>query len=403
MIDAVAPPRMGRSFRWLLASSLAANIGDGIALAAGPLLVAAQTRDPFLVALATLLQRLPWLVFGLHAGVLADRFDRRRIMVVVNLVRSAVLVVLAITIATGVVDVATVLIAMFVLGTAEVFTDTTSQTLLPMLVPRDDLGVGNARLHFAQITLNRLAAPPLGALLFAIGMAVPFTVQAACVALAAVLVSRITIDLPARPPGESTVRSDIVEGMRWLWNSPAIRTLTLTVVAFNITFGAVWSILVLYATERLGLGALGFGLLTTVAAAGGILGTLLYGRLERSIGRAGIMRIGLLIETGTHLTLALTTQAVVAMATFFVFGIHEATWGTTVATIRQRVVPTEFQGRVASVYLVGLFGSLVAGAALGGVIAGTWGITAPFWFGFVGSAIILAVIWRQLDNLADAD
>lgn len=403
MIDAVAPPRMGRSFRWLLASSLAANIGDGIALAAGPLLVAAQTRDPFLVALATLLQRLPWLVFGLHAGVLADRFDRRRIMVVVNLVRSAVLVVLAITIATGVVDVATVLIAMFVLGTAEVFTDTTSQTLLPMLVPRDDLGVGNARLHFAQITLNRLAAPPLGALLFAIGMAVPFTVQAACVALAAVLVSRITIDLPARPPGESTVRSDIVEGMRWLWNSPAIRTLTLTVVAFNITFGAVWSILVLYATERLGLGALGFGLLTTVAAAGGILGTILYGRLERSIGRAGIMRIGLLIETGTHLTLALTTQAVVAMVTFFVFGIHEATWGTTVATIRQRVVPTEFQGRVASVYLVGLFGSLVAGAALGGVIAGTWGITAPFWFGFVGSAIILAVIWRQLDNLADAD
>ena len=77
ILDVVAPPRMGVGFRWLLASSWTSNLGDGIGLAAGPLLVASQTRNPVLVAMAALLQRLPWLLFGLWAGAIADRVDRR--------------------------------------------------------------------------------------------------------------------------------------------------------------------------------------------------------------------------------------------------------------------------------------------------------------------------------------
>lgn len=385
----------------MLASSWISNLGDGVALAAGPLLVAAQTRDPLLVALATLLQRLPRLLFGLYAGVVADRFDRRRIIVAVDLARALVLVVLALTIVGEVVDVTVVLVAMFLLGTAEVFADTTTNTLLPMLVAKSDLGLGNARVMFGNITINRMAGPPLGALLFAAGMAVPFVTQAVCVSLAAALIRRIAIDRPVHT-GSTTVRRDIADGIAWVWGHPAIRTLTLTVVAFNVTFGAAWSILVLYASERLGLGEVGFGLMTAIGAAGGVLGAAGYTRLERRIGMAGIMRIGLMIETGTHLSLALTRTPAVAFAVFFVFGIHEAAWGTTASAIRQRAVPTEFQGRVGSVYLVGVFGSLVAGAAIGGAVASVWGVTGPFWFGFVGSALILATIWRQLTHIAHA-
>ena len=135
VVESVAPARLGRGFRWLLASSWISNIGDGIALAAGPLLVASQTHDPLLVAMAALLQRLPWLLFGLYAGVLADRLDRRLIVVAVDLLRAAVLVVLVAvdrhrTRSTS----AVVLGAMFLLGTAETFADTTTRTLLPMLV-----------------------------------------------------------------------------------------------------------------------------------------------------------------------------------------------------------------------------------------------------------------------------
>lgn len=401
--DVVAPPRLGTGFRWLLASSWSSNLGDGIVLAAGPLLVASQTSRPILVASALMLQQLPWLLFGLYAGVIADRLDRRRLVVWLNAARTAILVVLALTIATEVITVWIVLAAMFLLGTTEVFADTTTTTLLPMLVRREDLGIGNARLHFGQITLNRLAAPPIGAALFAAGMALPFVTQAVAVALAAVLVARIGETPPANAAPSRSVRREVAEGLRWVWAHDAMRILVITILAFNITFGAVYAIMVLYASERLGLGPVGFGLLTTFGAMGGILGATAYGTLERVLRVSGIMRIGLVIETFTHLVLAMTTVPIVAFATMFVFGIHEAAWGTTASTIRQRVVPNELQGRVGSVYMVSVFGSLVIGSALGGVIARFGGITAPFWFGFVGSALILVVMWRRFSALSIAD
>jgi MFS family permease len=403
VVDAVAPRHFGIGFRRLLATSWASDFGDGVALAAGPLLIVSQTRDPFLIALATLLQRLPWLLLGLQAGVIADRHDRRIVIVVANSLRAVVLTVLAGMIATDTINVAVVLVALTALGAAEVFVDTTTSTLLPMLVDKQDLGVANSRLMFGRITINRLGGPAIGALLFAAGMAIPFVVQAVCVMFAVVVIRGIVVDRPEPADTVTSVRGDIVAGLRWVWRHPAIRTLTITILAFNITFGAVWAILVLYAVEQLGLGDVGFGLLTSFGAAGGIVTTLSYGWIERHLGMANIMRIGLLIETGMHLSLALTSTPAVAFAVFFVFGMHEAAWGTTSVTIRQRAVPTEFQGRVSSVYMVGVFGSLVVGALIGGVIAGVWGVTGPFWFGFVGSGLILAAIWRQLAVIAVAD
>jgi predicted MFS family arabinose efflux permease len=408
--EAVSPARLGPGFRWLLASSWVSNLGDGIGLAAGPLLIAAQTRDPLLVALGALLQRAPWLLFGLHAGLAADRFDRRRIVAVVNLLRAAVLAVLALVIVTGTVSVAVVLVALFALGTAETLADTTTATLLPMLVPTDQLGLGNARLMFGFFTGNQLAGPSIGAGLFALGMASPFAVQAGAMALAAVLVTRIPALHPATAPDapddpvepHAPARAQIADGLRWLWRHPPVRTLTIAIVAFNVTFGAAWSVLVLYATDRLGLGDVGFGLVTTVGAVGGVIGSGAYGWLERHVSLADVMRVGLLVETGTHLGLALTSTPAVAMVILLVFGAHAAIWGTIASSIRQRAVPADLQGRVSGVYMVGVNGGLVAGSAVGGLVARGFGVTGPFWFGFVGSALILAAIWRSLGHIAHA-
>ena len=403
IVDAVLPARMGTPFRWLVGSAWIGNLGDGIALAAGPLLVASQTSDPLLVALAGLLQRLPWLVFGLHAGVLADRLDRRLVVIAVDLLRAAVLVVLVAALVTGAVDIPVVLVAMFLLGTAEVFVDTTSATLLPMVVARADLGIGNARMMTARITMNELIGPSVGAALFVLGMAWPFVVQAVCLLLGALLVSRMVVPPLPVTEGPRHVVRDIAEGFRWTWGNPAVRTLTLAIVTFNVTWGAAWSVLVLYASDRLGLGPIGFGLLTTVGALGGIAGTAGYDWLERHASLAAIMRVGLVVETLTHLGLALTTTPWVAMVILFVFGVHAFVWGTTSRTVRMRAVPPQLQGRVGSLYSIGVFGGIVAGQALGGVIARIWGITGPFWFAFVGSAVILALIWRELAHVAHAD
>jgi predicted MFS family arabinose efflux permease len=402
--ELVVPSRLGMGFRWLMASSWASNLGDGIALAAGPLLVASLTRDAFLVALAATVQWLPPLLFGLVAGALTDRLDRRLIVVSVDLARAAVLTVLTLAVATEHVSIVAVLTALFVLGTAEVFADNSSQTLLPMLVARDDLATANSRLQSGFITVNQLAGPPLGAALFTAGAAWAFGVQAVVVALGAVLVTRIALPPHGRDPERRTrLRHDIAEGFRWVRHHAAVRTLVLTIFIFNTTFGAAWSVLVLYATQRLGLGEVGFGLVTTVSALGGLVGTVCYGWITRRVSLGNLMRIGLGIETVTHLGLAVTTSPWVAMPIFFVFGAHAFVWGTTSITVRQRAVPLALQGRVGSVNLVGVYGGLVIGSAIGGVLAQHVGVTAPFWFAFAGSAVFVVVIWRQLAHIAHAD
>jgi predicted MFS family arabinose efflux permease len=379
------------------------SLGDGFALAAGPLLLASETRNASLVALATLLQRLPWLLFAVFAGALADRWSRTAMVVVVDLIRALALVALAVLILTGTVEITLVLLVMFVLGTAEVFSDTASSTLLPSIVGRDDLTVANARMQTGLVTLYQLAGPPVGAAMFVVGRALPFLGQAVLVTVGALLVARVRLPVRDQPVAAHGVRKEVAEGFRWVIHNAAVRTLVLTIFTFNITFGAAWSILVLYARDRLGLGAVGFGLLTTAAAIGGVLGTLSYGWITRRVSLGNVMRVGLVIETLTHLSLALTTTPAVALAVMAVFGAHAFVWGTTSVTVRQRAVPEPLQGRVSSVNGIGVYGGWVLGAALSGPIADRWGITAPFWFAFAGSALFVVVMWRQLTHIAHQD
>jgi MFS family permease len=399
--EAIAPTRLGRSFRWLLASTFVNNAGDGVVLSAGPLLVASLTRDPFLVSLALLSEYLPVLLFGVPAGAIADRVDRKRMVIVVNLGRSFVLAVLVSTIVTGSVSIAIVLIALFVLGTAETLADSASSTILPGIVAKRDLGIANARMQGAFVLMNQLLLPPVGAFLFVVGPAIPFAANAIAFVLGAILITRVVTGQVERTEVGS-FRRDMADGIHWLLGNPPMRTLALTIVMFNITFGAAYGVLVLYASERLGMNAVGFGLLTTATAIGGVIGIALYGSLERRFSLADIMRAGLLIETFTHLSLALTTSPAWALGTLVVFGGHEFVWGTTSTAVRQRAVPDELMGRVGGVYRVAIIGGLVIGTPIGGVLASAFGITAPFWFAFFGSALLVVLLWREFDNIVHA-
>ena len=327
--ELIAPSRLGRSFRWLLASSWLTNLGDGITLAAGPLLVASQTHNPLAVAMAVFLQRLPWLLFGLYAGVVADRLDRRAIVIATGLVRVAILLLLTASILTHRVDVAVVLAALFLFGVTETFGDTTSTTLLPMLVGQRDLGIANSRAMTGIVVWNQLVGPPVGAALFAVGMALPFVSEGVCVLAGVLLITQVRLPAHGARGRSARVRDEIREGWSWLWAHAAVRTLAITIFTFNVTFGAAWSVLVLYARERLGLGAIGFGLISTAIAVGGLLGTMSYGWLERHVRLGVIMRGGLIIETLTHLALALTRWAWFALIVFVIFGAHAFIWGTT--------------------------------------------------------------------------
>ena len=183
-----------------------------------------------------------------------------------------------------------------------------------------------------------------------------------------------------------------------------MRTLVLTILIFNVTFGAAWSVLVLYATEHLGLGSVGFGLITTVGAAGGLLGTLSYGWLTRRISLGNLMRIGLIIETLTHLGAGLDLEPVRRAAGLLRLRRARVHLGHHLDHHpAARGARPSCRAGSGAVNLVGVFGGLVVGAAIGGLLAQHWGVTAPFWFAFVGSAVFVVLIWRQLSHIAHAD
>jgi len=401
--ERIAPRRLGTDFRWLWGATIAGNLGDGVLLAAAPLLIASITTDPLAVALAVFLQRLPWLFFAVVAGAVVDRADRRRIAVVVSVLRAAVVAVVVGALVADTLSVGLVYAMAFLLGTAETFADNASSALVADTVPKDSLGTANARLIGSMMVTNQLAGPPIGAALFGAGRAAPFGTYVVCAAAAAVLFGRTSTRPATAPPGSRpALRHEIAEGVRWLWHHPPLRTLALTIALFNITWGASIAVQVLYAQERLGVGDLGFGLFLAASAVGGVVGAASYGTLERHFSLATLMRIGLVIETASHLFLALTTSPWFAGLVMFCFGAHAAVWSTTSTTVRQRAVPSRLLGRVGSVYMLAVLGPLALGTLIGGVLAQWWGVTAPLWFAFAGCVVSLVVLWPQFPLIAHA-
>jgi predicted MFS family arabinose efflux permease len=372
-----------------------------VTFVAGPLLAASLTRDPLLVAGLAFAQRLPWLLFSLVSGALVDRLDRRRLMVAVDLVRCLLLGLLGVAVVLDAVTVPLLYAVFFAVGVAETLFDNAAVSILPSVVARERLPKANGRLLGARTVAQDLAGPPLGGLLFALAAAVPFLLDAGTFAAAAALVAamrgrfRVERAVEETP---TTLRSEIAEGLRWLWRSRLLRILALAIGLMNVTLMATASILVLVAQERLGLGPAGYGLLFSSMAVGGVAASLVVERIVGWLGPATTMRVGLVIEASTHLVLALARSPLVAGAILALFGFHAVTWSVTSVSLRQELVPERLLGRVNSAYAAFAYGGTSLGALVGGLLARRFGLTAPFWCSFVAMALLALVAWRVLST-----
>ncbi len=389
--------RFGADFTTLWTASAVTNIGDGITMAAGPLLVASFTADPVLVAGSVLVQQLPWLLFALHSGAWVDRVDRRRVVVVVNVARAGALATLALALAGGVGGIPLIYAVFFLLGTGETLADTASGALVPAVVAPDRLEAANGRLFATFTVANQFVAKPLGAALFAVAAALPFGVNAATFAASAALVATIR-PVPGNPAASAPgrLRADIAAGLRWLWRHRLLRALAVSMGFGNVAFGAAFAVFVLHARERLGLAAFGYGLLLTTFAVGGLAGAGLAARLRRRCGTAALLRAGLLVEALTHAVLAATTSSAVAAAVLVLFGVQTMSWGVIVVTLRQRAVPDHLMGRVGSVFALLDLGGAALGSLVGGLVARQFGVTGPFWAAAAAMLLVAAAAWRPL-------
>jgi MFS family permease len=314
--------------------------------------------------------RLPWLLFSLPAGALADRLDRRRVMVTMNAARSALIATLALLVALDAVSLPLLYASALVLGFAEVMADNTSQTLLPAVVGREHLERANGRLLSGQIVTDNFLGRPLAGVLLAAALAWPFALSGATAALATLLL--LTLTGSFRPSGgapeggRAPMRTQIAEGVRWLWRHPLLRPLALSLALVNMAQMATVATYVLYAREVLGLGAFGFAVLTSVGGVGGLLGGLLAARVIRRIGRAGALVALLLIEMNAYATAALASSAYLVGAAMAVLGFGVVLWNVVTVSLRQTIIPDRLLGRVNSVYRLLGWGSIPVGMLLSG-------------------------------------
>ncbi|MFD0903084.1 MFS transporter [Actinomadura sediminis] len=378
----------------LWAASAVSNVGDGVTAVAGPLLTATLTRDPVLVAGAAFVQTLPWLLFSLVSGALVDRVDRQRLILVVDLLRGGVLAGLAVLVAADSVGIPLLYVVFFLLGTGETLADTAAVARLPSVVPARHLPSANA-LFMATFTVgNQFLAKPLGAALFGLAAAVPFAFDAATFVVAAALVARMR---PAPvEPRERNLRAEIAEGVRFLWSHRLLRTLAVSMGLANLAFCSAFSVFVLYAQEQLGLSEAGYGWLLTTFGVGGLAGASMARALRKRVGTAALLRGGLVVEALTHAGLALTERAWVAAIVLVVFGVHTMVWGAIAATVRQRATPDRLMGRVGSAHALLDAAGAGGGMVMGGLIAGAFGLTAPFWVAAVATGAVVVAVWRGL-------
>jgi len=417
-----AADRLGARFAKLWAASTTSALGSGLALIAAPLYVASRTSSPLIVSGATGVAWLPWLLFALPGGVLVDRVDRRRLMVGIDWTRVAAMAVLATAIATGHGSIALLYAVLFVINTGEIVFRSASQAMIPAVVPRARLERANGWLTGGTTLTQGMLAGPLAGFLFAVAVWIPFFVNAGTYLASAVLIGLVagTYRSSLRPAaatsspsaasaagaagaagavrGLRSVRADIAEGFGWLMGQRLLRTMSILIGLLNVTLTAATAVLVLLARERLGLGSVGYGLLFTCIAAGGILGAVIGDRLIGWVTATWTIRIGLLVEAGTHLVLATSRDAYLVGFILFAFGVHSSLWTIVGSSLRQRLTPPEMLGRVGSTGLFIAAGGNCVGAVLGGVIASNFGLTAPYWIGFVVAVLVSAATWRVFDR-----
>lgn len=378
---------MRSPFAKLWAASAISNVGDGIGLTAFPLLAASLSRDPAEVAGLTVAFTAPWLVFGIPAGALVDRLDRRLVMVAVDAARAAGVAGLAGLVAVGEAGLSALYATAFFLGSAETLFANASGSLLPALVPRDRLDAANGRLAASGSVANEFVGPPIGGLLFGLSATLPFVVDAGSFALAALLVARI----PGRFRPErasASLRADVAEGVRYVAGHESLRLLLGAVAVLAVVDAAWYSILVLYAREVLGLGPVGFSLLLVAGGAGTVLGSLGAARVRRAVGTRAALAAALLLAGGAQLVLGLISSPPLAGAMIAAGNLAFGLWNVLTLSLRQRLAPDALLGRVHSAYRFVGVGSYALGALAGGAAAAWLGLRAPF---LLGAPVLLAL------------
>lgn len=372
-------PAWRGGFGRLWSAAVISRFGDSLRTAALPLLAASLTDDPLLIASVTACGYVPWLLFGLLGGAVADRVDQRRAMWAVDLARGVLMAGFALAVALDHGTIALLLALAFLLTTLQTLFDNAATALLPAVVPRETLAGANARLMTGQQVASGFLAAPLVPALLVIGASAPFAANAATYVVGALLIASLRTDAPGRAPkaAGSTLRAEMAEGTRALWRDSVLRGLSVATALSNIGMGALIATLVLHITGWLDAGNGGYAAVITAYGVAGVVGGLVAPRLGLRIGRTRSVLVAGIVQTCALVVLGTVRELWVAIAAMAVFAVMGMVWNVNQATLIQERSPAEMLGRISSAFRTLAIGGAPLGALLGGLTAAAWGLNTP--------------------------
>jgi MFS family permease len=400
-------PSLGGDYWRLWTSAALSNLADGILKIALTLVAVSFTRSPGLIAGLALAFTLPWLLFSLPAGAIADRFDRRRLMLGANALRATLLGATALTVLLHSGSIWILYIVALLVGTAETIYDTAAQSIVPQIVRRDQLPRANGRMYAAELTSNEFVGPPLAGFLIAAGAAVALATPAALwvVAIVALLLVRGSFRIERGPAQTVSMRRDIAEGIRFLWRNSLLRMFAAVAGVFNFASSAMQAVLVLYvvgSTSAMGLSEQAYGWLLSTIAVGSLLGSFFADRIERIVGRTRTLVLGFVAGSLFVGAPALTASPYLVGAAFFVGGAGLVVANVVMLSLRQRITPERLLGRVNSGILFVAGGTKPLGAIAAGVLAQLFGVRAVFIIMGLLSLATLFTTRKMTDEAMDA-
>ncbi|MYG92799.1 MAG: MFS transporter [Acidimicrobiia bacterium] len=381
---------LGRAYNRLLTGYAISNVGNGVLLAALPLLVASNTRNPLVISGLTVAAGLPWIIVGPLSGAIVDRVDRRSVMVLAEVSRAGLMGAAALYVFGGGESIIALYGLLILVGVGETFFDPAGLALVPGLVSPSQLDAANSRLYGIQILVQRFVGPPIGGWLFALAAWAPLGVDALSFLAAGMVVLGLPRGTREKPsehhrPGLLT---ETVEGVRWVWRHSVLRAFMVGAGALHFATAAGLSVLVLLAQDRFGLTGFGFGLTMGGLAVGYFLGYVVAPSITARLPRVRICVGALVGVTGGFFLIAVSGFALLGGLGLALVGLLGAQFDVVAISYRQSAVPDHVLGRVFTSFLFVTHGAIPVGALVGGMVAGWAGVG----YAYVAAALVVAVV-----------
>ncbi|WP_203579583.1 MFS transporter [Microbacterium hibisci] len=419
---------LGGDFGKLWTAAAFSNLADGVGRVAVPLIATTLTRDPLAISAITALAFVPWLVFGLPAGMLVDRFDRRWIMAIANAIRGLAAVGLALLTVTGSLDILWLYAGVLVFGLGETLFDNATNAVVPSIVKRPALDRANGWLQAAQITIDSFISSPIGGVLFAVSLALPLWVGAAgyLIPIALAILLPLSAARPLRDPQTTPTRAEASvaagdplaaaeeatkpaasaapskvsarEAMSYLWRHRFLRSMVIFTSVVGSAFSFAQAPVFLYFLDVHHIAPAAIGLVTAGIGLGGLGGSLIAPSLVARFGRGRVMLGANVVAALSLAAVGIAPEAITGIVAYGLMAAAVSVWNVPWGALRQMIVPGHLFGRVLGIIRTLTWGMFPFATLLGGWVARA-DLRLPF---LVAAGVTLAATLVAVRLLLDA-